>query len=665
MNILIDKNIKKSIIDSISDTNNISMACNSNIIDEIKQKKSIIVITNDEESIKKIMGSISINTSTYIITEKQLIGNNIVNLKNNNNINDIIKQIEDSRIPSVEKIWNRNYSDEQLNLSKEFPKMTQNDYVRTHNIDKSFNALDYFGVKTTYEDYDKDIRKYAGIFYNLGVREGDYVSFCMPNTPEFIKIRYALDELGAVANFIDPRVDSEKMKHCLNMVPTKLLFILDSRYKDLAKIIDKTNLNQVYLLTPFECLPKLSKGYNLLQQLKGNRPDDSGYKYFKDFDTMNSNGYIKPKYTSNRTTSIQYTSGTTGMPKAVEISDDSYNARVFQYHFTDIDLSKQHRLLQALPISGLAFGEFSMQMGLCNGMENVIVPTFTPDGLAKIIDKQNVNALVMPPLAWYGIIKSPRLKKMDLSNLTMCAVGGESMTEAKVNEVNEALISRGCKRHVITGGGCTEAVVSHCTETNAIEKPGSVGIPLIGNNVSILDGNGKELSYNERGTVVYKTVYPMNGYIGNEELTNSVKTDRGINLNDIGYIDDSGMITILGREKDLIKIDNLIVYPRDIEEKIMKLPLVDFCTVVQDDDNKVRIFFTMKDCSKYNELYDNILSIIGNEFSIVKNLVKIIALNKMPYTKNCKTDREKLAKEEINNLDIYTKNSKIKIFKKR
>lgn len=642
-------------------------------INDIRKEWINIIITSNSKLINEIYNSISLSSSTYVISDKNTLIQNPTNhfAVDNLDINNIvltINSIKENRLPSKEKIWNRYYTDEQL-LSK-FPEMTQTDYLRSLKHDPNLCAYEYFGQRTSHLEHNHNVIDYAGKLAALGIKKGDFVSICMPNTPELVSLKYCLEDMGCTANFIDPRADSDTILHCLNTGNSKYLFILDSKYKELNSIIDKTNLDKVYLFTPFESINiknsmfGLKKLYDLGQLKEGNRPKDSGYGYFKDFMKIVPTHYEKAEYDPNHITSIQYTSGTTGKPKPVMLNGNSFNSRVhsYQYDESEIILRKGDRLLQALPISGLAFGEYAIQMGLCKGMENVIVPSFSPEELGKMLYENKINAFVMPPLAMYKILDSEYFDKLDLENMRMIAIGGESMSSTKVNEINKMLEEKNCPVHVVMGGGCTEGVVCNTTVTYNIDKPGSAGIPLLGNELKIKDKAGKELSYNERGYIYYNPVNPMLGYYNMPELTKKVKTEDGVNLGDIGEIDENGLLTYIGRDSQMIKLGDKIIYPRDIEEEICKLDGVDFCTVTG-KNGEIRVFYTLKDGYNIHELSNRINAELKYKFKDIYNNMKVIALNNMPFTKNCKTDREKLA-GNIEELDLYTPNVKVKKIKK-
>lgn len=626
--------------------------------DDVKKERINVLITSDSKIARNVFSSISINTSTYIISSKDSLlldssNHYLVDYSNIRNVFDAVNNISKNRKPSKEKIWNRFYTDEELNVT--FPEMTETDYIRSMNLEPDLCAYEFEGQKTSHIEHDSELYNYAGRLKALGVKKGDFVSICMPNSPELVKLKYCLEDIGCTANFIDPRSDAKTLQHCLNTGNSKILFILDAKYKDVEQVIDKTNIDKVFLVSPFESVKGKNRLYKTLIRLKGINVKNSGYNNFDDFLSIKPVQFEKVGYEKGHISSIQYTSGTTGLPKAVMIDGNSYNCRVAQYRMSndEVNLSKGSRLLQALPISGLAFGEYALQIGMCKGMENVLITSFTPENFGKIVKNTKVNAFVIPPNVLYAFLKSKEYKEIDKEELTMVAIGGEGMSVAKTLEVNKDLKDNGCTIHTTMGGGCTEGVVCNTTEMQSCYKPGAAGIPLIGNVFRITDENGNELSYNQRGTLNYDPVGPMLGYYDNEELTKKTMTKNGIDLGDAGEIDEDGFVTYVGRKSQLIYRDDKIIYPHDIEEDAMMLNSVDFCVVTGKGDD-IRLFFTVKNHRDINNALQEINELLSTKYKDIKYLIKIIPLKSIPYTKNCKTDREKLS-GNIDELDLYNK----------
>lgn len=617
----------------------------ANIIDVTRQNKINIYVDLPDEYVDIIKKSRSIGTSTYLIGSS----NNILK-----KVNDIYNQ----RKPSVERLWNRYHSDEILSMPS--PRMSPMDYIRKQPINPFSIALNYSeNAITTYDEFNDAVVKYAKILNGMGIKEGDYVSLCMANTPEIFELRYALYELGAVANFIFPIVDSEdKLRYCLNQGGSKYLFMLDLNYKKLRNVIDKTNIDKVVLMTPFESLPKMNKLYNISQKIKGFRPNDTGYMLFKDFSALKQEYYPLHIYTPNELSSIQYTSGTTGQPKPVEISGDSYNERVFQYkRGSDIDFfTPGQRYLQSLPICGVAYGEFMTHMGLVNGMENIVMPNFTPKSLGKSIKKYNIQAVSTTTSVYYEMIS---LNDVDFSSLTLAACGGEVTTKHDDEYISKGLQEKGFDGHLIVGNGSTETVITNATNQNEIYKPGTCGVCLPGNNCKIVDAEGNECGYNERGSIIYGNKHPMLKYHDNEQLTSKVKTPDGIEMGDYGFIDEDGYSSVLCRIKDVIAIDGKEYAPCDFSNMVYEVDGIKRCvtTNLHEGDKLARVCYVIKDDADREFVKEQVNSIIPSD---LLEKIEVVEVDKIPITPTGKADLKSLETK----IDKYEVTHKTKKFLK-
>lgn len=674
MKIIYDGSVSDSLLKKIEKLNGYEgiKLNDKDVIKTIKDSKAIFICTNDEENIKKIMQSSSVGTSTYIITERNLNINNsnLYAINEDTNIQDLLDKIKISRKPSEEKIWNRYYTDKQLDIN--FPEMNQNDFIRSQNIDPNLIAYRYFASTMTYQQREEKIKKYASILKKMGVKEGDFVSLCMANTPEIMNIRYAVEELGAVANFIFPITDSERLKYCINEGKSKLLFILDSNYKELRKIIDETTLDNVVLMTPFESLPLMKNGYDSLQKIKGYRPTDNHYIQFSKFEKIDGCSYVSPQYFSNRLSSIQYTSGTTGTPKAVEISGKSYVDRITQYRSTDIDYSYDRstntynlhgqKYLLSLPICGVAYGEFMAFMCFANGEEGVLIPRFTPDKLASIIKKNNIQAASTTPSGWFSIVNSKDFKNIDLSKFKLAAVGGEMLTKHDDEFLSHELNSKGFNGHIICGNGCTEGVITNATNQNGIYKPGTSGICLPKNSVKIVGPNGEELSYGSRGDIIYGNKSPMIQYHDNDEMTKKIKDDFGVKMGDYGSIDTDGFVTTFCRNSDIIDIEDKKYAPSDFTDVMYKIPEIKRCITLKSNDSMVRahIYFILKPGSDYSKINSQIKQLFDDK---IINYLSFCCVNNIPLSLTGKADSNELQNNSKKYINVkylhYCKKNKL------
>lgn len=633
-------NVKNELINKGYDVIIFDSSKIDNIIDFTKKERINVYVGLSSIMSDEIRNSLSVSTSTYLIEDCK-------------NLESKLEQISKNRRPSEEKIWNRYYTDEQL--KKPFPEMTKNDFIRSKNIDPSLVALEYFGKKITYGEYDKKIVEYSKKLETLGIKPGDSVALCLPNTIETMLLIGAMDENAIVCNNIFPLESADKIKECINMMGSKYAFVLDSRYKDLDKIANKTTLTDAYLVSPFESLPIMKKAMDLKGKLEGNNPKESDFKLFKNFLSLKETDFKRAKYKKDRLSSIQYTSGTTGVPKAVMLTDDTLNARAHQYEQLDVGLEKQMRFLQVIPICGKAYGEFTMHLGLSNGLVNDLLPTFDSKKLLGTIVKEKGQGVSLPPRSYDNVIESPDFKKTDMSDYKLISLGAENATKKHIELIEEAFKRQGYEKTAILGAGGTELGVTFSTNTHKFNERGTSGFPLIGNNVKIVDENGNELSYNQNGEVIYSAVSPSIGY-ANKDI-DLKKDDFGIDLGDYGYINENGNLTVLSRTKDLFNVNGKKISSLEIEEMIDKCPYVKYVYAVapKNSNNKFRICYIPFDNVNVDNLDDVVIEYVPDEF---KCLTEVYRITDVPIAASLKSDRERLS-GDISDL-LYKENTKVK-----
>lgn len=531
-------------------------------------------------------------------------------------------------------------------IVNEFPKMSKMDYICSKNIDPELVALEYFGVKVTYGDLESTVLDYSKKLHTLGVKENDSVALCLPNTIESAELFLAVNERGAVCNNIFPLSNSEQIKYCLNLLDSEIIFILDSKIDELNKVITQTKVKKVVLVSPFESLKGIGSFYGLLKHKAKFSYENVEYYSFNEFKKVYSTDYIKPTYKENRLSSVQYTSGTTGVPKAVALTDDCFNARAYQYSKINVGIEYGIRFLQSLPFCGIAYGEFTLHLGLCNACCNVLVPKFSSDDILKLIKKYDIQGISTTPIAWLNAIDSKEFCKSNFNNFKVAAVGGDGAIKKHMDMIQNALESKGFKNKVVLGAGGTELGVSFSTNTNDDNCSGTSGKPLYGNECIIINSFGKECKTDEIGTVYYKPIYPCIGYLNDYTLNSN---SFGIDIGDCGYIDKDGNLTVVGRKDDAILIDDEVVYPMMFEKEINNCKYVKYGFVVEpkNSSKKIRICYTSYDGQ--NDYYDSeILNYVDKKYH---KYIEINRIKYIPKTSGLKIDRQKLS-ENIDDLSV-------------
>lgn len=483
---------------------------------------------------------------------------------------------------SIDKPWLKYY--DEADLLEQVPTGSVYEYI-CENIEKgNYNekiAIDFIR-KTTYQDLIRQADSIADILYSEGIRKGDKVSLCLPSLPQTIVLFLALNKIGAIANFIDPRINALRIKDCIGK-DTKMLFSIDVFNEKIGPVADELNISNRIEISAADSIPF---PLNALYRAK-NKPSKESKKFQKwsIFKTKKCDHCEFEKINGEDPAAIVYTSGTTGVPKGAMLTNQGLNAISVELKHTLRQIRPEDKLLDVMP----PFLAYGLACGICAplvyGMECQLVPVFKIEELDKLIVKKRPNLVIGVPNFFESLTKSSILPK-DLSFIKYFIAGGDKMVVNSKNKVNAFIDEHNIQNKVIEGWGMTEnhsvAVVSNFESDIKLE---STGHPLSKNNVMIVDANGNELKYGEEGELCITGPSVMAGYINNPEENEKIFVYRDgikwIQTGDIAKIDADGSLYITGRKKRMLsRPDGHNVFPNTIEEVILKHPAVDSCVVI-------------------------------------------------------------------------------------
>lgn len=481
--------------------------------------------------------------------------------------------------PSIDKPWLKYYSDEAIN--NPLPEETMYQYIWDKNKDHlRITALDYFGTRISYEQLFNNIKKTAAMLHSQGVRSGDIVTVMSVNTPETIYTIYALNYIGATANMVYMTLSEAEIIDAVNSTNSKLFIVLDVVLNRIEGIKDKIN-TPVIVLDVSDSMPIFLKvGYRIKNKIKRN-----DYLLFRDL--IKEKKEMPPlALDSNSSAVIVYTSGSTGEPKGVELTNKNINAVAFQYKFVDVSIERGDTILTFMP-PFLSIGLCYIHMPLSLGVTLLLCANPEPAVIANEYVKKKPNHFVGAPSNIMDIIQ----KDMnDYSFVKSLGAGGEALSVDNMRLINEQLLNGKSKVKCSIGYGMTEfsAVVTTCS--NSANKEGSMGIPLPLCNAKVIDTEtGEEKKYGEIGELLFRTPSQMKEYKDNPvETENTVVTIAGkkwIRTGDLGYIDEDGFVFFTGRIKRIYLTKSgegtlYKLFPQRIEEAIETNENVKRCGVI-------------------------------------------------------------------------------------
>lgn len=486
--------------------------------------------------------------------------------------------------------WLSYYSKEDRSIK--FTNKTIYEYLKESvGNDTDYYALNYFNKRITYGEFFQKIETAGRALRSLGVKPGDVVTICMPNTPEGVIMFYAANSVGAIADMIHPLSAPNDIKNSLLESKSRILLLVDIDYEKMRDLIPDTYVYKTIVASVSISMPSmLTIGYEITRGIKIKKPKimDKDYISWSDF-MLKGISYNKPFKNSMKakdTALILHSGGTTGVPKGIMISNYSFNALAQQGGVNVIDAKPKDKVVTILPIfHGFGLGVVT-HCPLCLKVEVILVPEFDGKKFPNLIKKTKPNIIAGVPTLWNAMLDNPRFDGVDLSDLKYVISGGDYLTLSMENKMNNFLHTHGANISMCKGYGMTEVVAAVLFTHDGVNEPGSVGIPMVGNTIKICKpGTTEELPYGEEGEICISGPTLMQGYWNNPEETKKVLIKHGdgntyMHSGDMGYMSGGGVVYFTGRLKRMIVSSGFNIYPSEIEEVIERHPNVLKCCVI-------------------------------------------------------------------------------------
>ena len=445
-------------------------------------------------------------------------------------------------------------------------------------------AIDFFGNKINYRELGTQVDQVAAGFQKLGIKKGDHIGLCLPNIPYYTICYFAILKVGGVVVNYNPLYTESEITKQIEDSQTKLMVTLDLKqiYDKFEPILQSGKLDKVIVCPFTQALPWLKK--TLFSLFKGKELAAIKYDAKRQPYSILLEGGSTPAPVAidpeKDIALLQYTGGTTGVPKGAMLTHRNLSANVEQIRdtFKDGVVAGAERIVCVLPF----FHVFAMTAGqnfsVAIGTEMTLVPRFELEPVLKTIANKQATLFLGVPTIFTAINNSPSTKKYDLSCLKYCISGGAPLP-VEVKEKFENLT--GC--YLAEGYGLTES--SPLVAVNPIDGTalaGSIGKIVAGTDIKFcpLDDDSddaqkvsdedrlKPLPLGEKGELCVKGPQVMLGYWNRpDETANSIK-EGYLHTGDVGYQDENGYVFLVDRIKDLILCSGYNVYPRVIEEAL-------------------------------------------------------------------------------------------------
>ena len=405
--------------------------------------------------------------------------------------------------------------------------------------------LDEFTM--TYGALDGAIAQAAGLLHNRGVRTGDRVGMQLPNVPYFPIVYYALLRLGAVVVPMNPLLKTDEIAQQLSDAGARLLIGWHG-FADPA--------NSGSTKADAECLLVVPGAFE--QLLATANPIDDVVERADDDPAV-----------------IIYTSGTTGTPKGATLTHANLHAGAQVAHDL-VQAGPDWVALATLPLFHVFGMNSVMNTAFLSRGLMTLVPRFDPAKVLEVIERDGATSFAGVPTMYAALLNHPDRERYDVSTLQLCVSGGSAMPVEVLRGFDKAF---GAK--ILEGYGLSETTgMGSFNQRDRERKPGSIGQPIGGTEMKLVDDQDNEVAQGEPGEVVMRGPFVMAKYWGREDATTEVMRGGWFHTGDIATIDTDGYFFIVDRKKDLIIRGGYNVYPREIEEVLYAHPAVREAAVV-------------------------------------------------------------------------------------
>lgn len=460
-------------------------------------------------------------------------------------------------------------------------------------------AVSFIGKELTFAEVDDAAKRLATMLQSKGLQKGDRVSLMLPNCPQYVISFYAVLYAGGTVVQTNPLYTEHELENLITDSGANILITLDLLYPKSLRVKQKTDIKTIITTSIADYLPfpknklypiKVKRENNIVIDTKGS----VAFKDYKNFGPITPVS-IEPK---EDVAVLQYTGGTTGLPKGVMLTHFNLTANVdqisnFFYRYNRGDLK---RVLSVVPFFHVYGMTCCLNFGMANGYELVLVPRFDVTDVLKTIHKKKPHFFPGAPTMYVGILNDPKLKKYDLSSIEAC-ISGSAPLPVEVQEQFESITGG----RIVEGYGLSEtSPVTHANFLWDKRIVGSIGVPLSDTSAKIVKADGETpADVGEIGEVMLHGPQVMKGYWQKPEETAAVLKDGWLATGDLGYMGEDGFFYIVDRKKDMIIAGGFNVYPREIEEVLYEHPAVKeaVCIGVPDPyrGETVKAFIVMRD----------------------------------------------------------------------
>ena len=482
-------------------------------------------------------------------------------------------------------------------------------------------AIKFLDREQTYAQFDTNSNQVAQGLLNFGIKKDSRIAYLAKNTDYFFEILNGGLKSGSVTVGVNWRLTAEEVAYVLEDSKSELVFVSS----DFFEIIDSIK-------------DKVSSLKNIIA-IDGSHSNWVNYVQWRD-----SQKDLDPYIESNENDDVVqlYTSGTTGNPKGVQLTNRNFSSAT-ESTLQVVPITYESPCMVCMPVYHVAGTNFGI-WGLLQGCKNIIIPEVDPGLILNLVEKERIELTMWVPAVILFLIQHPNASKTDLSSLKLVLYGASPIAE---DTLLSAIDLMNCDFYQVYGlTETTGAITLLSPEDHSIErgKLRSCGKPIPGVEIKIVDENKNEVPIGEVGEIITKSDLNMKGYWNNDKATSEAFNDSWFYSGDLGYLDDDGYLFIHDRLKDMIVSGGENIYPAEVENALMSNSLILDAAVVGIPDEKwgesTKAFVVLKKEGEINE--EEIINYTKTKIASYKCPKSINFINELPRNPSGKVLRREL-----------------------
>jgi len=475
----------------------------------------------------------------------------------------------------MEKKWFSSWP-ENVPRTLVFPEKTLPEFLSDHACQTPEKvAFNFYGREVTFREFDRRTRQLARALMDFGLKKGDRVSLFLENSPQFVIAYFAILKAGGVVVAANPMFKEEELKYEIMDAGARIIIAQDILYPKVRNVREEAGLSHVILTSYGDYLPA-SPSLPLHPSMQAPKE-----RFPETLDLLEVMESYQPEQVNvpidlrEDLALLQYTSGTTGLPKGAMITHFSMNTNTVGSAVWSGSREKDV-LLSVLPFFHVTGMIHSMCRPVYTGTTNIMLARFDPETVLRAIHKYRCTLWASITTMNVAIVNHADVEKYDLRSLRVCGSGGAPVPKEILEKWRKIIGTE-----LGEGYGLSETISQTHMNPHLRPRYGSIGLPQFGVDCRIVDmETGVDLPLDQEGELLIKGPTVMKGYWNRPEATAEVLKDGWLYTGDIARMDEDGYFYIVGRKKELIKASGYSVFPAEVENFLYGHPAIKEVAVI-------------------------------------------------------------------------------------